>query len=60
MKVGIIGTGLVGSTAAYAITLEGAAKGIVSELWPSLSDHEYDALEQSTSVIGEAAQKLGY
>jgi L-lactate dehydrogenase len=35
-------------------------EGIVAELWPSLSDQEYDALEQSTSVISEAVEKLGY
>ncbi len=29
MKVGIVGCGLVGSTAAYAITLEGAASEMV-------------------------------
>lgn len=36
------------------------AQGIVSELWPSLSNKEQQALQKSTSIIGDAARELGY
>lgn len=36
------------------------ADGIISELWPSLSDDEHLALQRSTAVIAEAARELGY
>lgn len=36
------------------------SQGIVSELWPSLSDEEYQALQDSASIIVKAAKELGY
>jgi len=36
------------------------SQGITAELWPSLSDQEYQALERSTAILQEAAKQLGY
>ena len=36
------------------------ADGIACELWPSLDDAEYRALENSAAVIAEAVRSLGY
>lgn len=34
--------------------------GITGELWPSLSDDEYEALERSGAILRKAATELGY
>lgn len=36
------------------------SQGIVSEVWPSLSDEEHQALQHSASIIVKAAKELGY
>ena len=59
--MGTIGAGLVGSTAAYAMALAGSASEIVlTELRPSLSGDEHEALRESASRLKEAAGELGF
>lgn len=36
------------------------SEGILAELWPSLSDEEYQALRRSAAIIEGAAKELGY
>ena len=47
MKVGVVGAGMVGSTAAFATTMRGGCDEIV----PDLSPEEGAALARSTAVI---------
>jgi len=36
------------------------AEGVGAELWPPLSDHEHEALQESAEVLILAAEELGY
>ena len=59
MKVGIVGAGYVGSTAAYAMTLQGTAREIVL-VDINQNDNEHEALVRSAGIIRKAAAEIGY